>query len=100
MLNAVDNNLLLFLQSREKFINATKHLLDFFDYLNDDQILNECTQIQELNSMIDQSTFIEWNKYNMTHWTNGCKRGHGGHFLEDGHLIVANKVIEYFNKLT
>lgn len=99
MFNAVDNNLSLFLQSREKFINATKHLLEFFDCLDDNQILDECTQIQELNSMIDQSTFIGWNKFNMNTLTNGCKRGHGGHFLEDGHILVANKVLEYYNKL-
>lgn len=100
MLNAGGNNLSLFLQSREKFINATKHLLDFFNYLNDDQLLNEYTQIQELNSMIDPSTFIGWNKYDMQELTNGCTRGPGGHFLEDGHIAVANKVIEHYNKPT
>jgi len=98
MINTSQNNLPVFLQHQEKFISATRHLLDFFDYLNDEQILNECTQIQELNSMIDTSTFIGWNKYSMAELSTGCKVGPNGHFLEDGHIKVADKVIECYNK--
>ena len=100
MLNTCDNNLSSWLQSRETFINATKHLLDFFDYLNDDQLLDEHTQIQDLVSMIDTSTFLEWNSWTITDLSLSYKCGPKGHILEEGHQAVANKVIEYYNKIT
>jgi hypothetical protein len=99
MLNTTSNNLSLWLQPREKFINATKSLMDFFDYLNDDQLLNEHLQIQELNSLVDQSTFIEWNRWSIIDLKSIYPCGQGGHLLEDGHQEVANKVIECYNKI-
>ena len=99
MLNTLDNNLSAWLQPREKFINATRHLLGFFDYLNDDQLLNEHVQIQELNSLIDKSTFIEWNSWTIFDLRSNYPSGPGGHLLEDGHQAVANKVVEYYNKI-
>jgi hypothetical protein len=98
MLNTASNNLPAWLQPQEKFINATKHLLDFFDYLNDDQLLNEHLQIQELHSMIDTSTFIEWNSWSIRDLCSSYPCGPGGHILEDGHQAVANKVVKYYNK--
>ena len=98
MLNTSGNNLLSWLQPRDKFINSTKHLLDFFDYLNDDQLLNEHDQIQDLVSMINFSTFVEWNSWAITDLTSSYKCGLGGHLLEDGHQAVANKVIKCYNK--
>lgn len=98
MLNTTDNHLPAWLQPREKFINATRHLLDFFDCLNDDQLLNEHLQIQELHSMIDKSTFIEWNNWSIESLLSSYPCGPGGHLLEDGHRAVANKVVEYYNK--
>tara|TARA_R110000803_G_C11961027_1_gene318705 strand:+ start:258 stop:1004 length:747 start_codon:yes stop_codon:yes gene_type:complete len=99
MLNTTGNNLSAWLQPQEKFINATKHLLDFFDYLNDDQLLNEHLQIQELHSMIDKSTFIEWDSWAITDLCSSYPCGKGGHLLEAGHQAVANKVVECYNKL-
>ena len=98
MLNTSDNNLSLWLQSRGKFINSTKHLLSFFDCINDDQLLEEHTQIQKLNSMIDTSTFIEWSNWSINQLSFAYKCGPGGHILEEGHQAVANKVIECYNK--
>jgi hypothetical protein len=98
MLNTTSNNLSLWLQPREKFINATKILLNFFNYLNDEQLLNEHLQIQELNSLVDQSTFIEWNRWSITDLKSIYPCGQGGHLLEDGHQEVANKVIKHYNK--
>jgi hypothetical protein len=100
MLNAFNNNLAAWLQPRDKFIDATKNLLDFFDYLNDDQLLNEHDQIQELVSMIDFSHFVDWNSWEIFKLASNYKCGPGGHILEDGHQAVANKVIECYNKIT
>jgi hypothetical protein len=86
------------LQPQEKFINTTKHLLGFFDYLDDDQLLNEHKSIQNLISMIDLSTFIGWSNWFITELTSSYPCGPGGHILENGHQAVANKVLEYYNR--
>ena len=98
MLNTVGNNLSSWLQPRENFTNSTKHLIDFFDYSNDDQLLNEHDQIQNLILMLDTSTFIEWNSWKITDLLSIYKCGPAGHILEDGHQAVARKVIECYNK--
>jgi hypothetical protein len=100
MLNTINNNLSLWLQTRDKFINSIKHLLPFFNYLNDDQLLNEHDQIQQLVSMIDTSTFIKWNTWTIINLSSSYKCGPGRHILEDGHQAVANQVIECYNRIT
>jgi hypothetical protein len=100
MLNTMSNDLSSWLQSREKFINSTRHLIEFFDYLDDTQLLNEHAQIQDLNSMIDTSTFIEWSNWAITDLKSTYKCGPTGHILEEGHQAVANKVIKHYNNLT
>ena len=98
MLTTVSNNLSAWLQPQEKFINATRHLLDFFNYLDDDQLLNEHLQIQELHSMINKSNFIEWNNWSINNLCSSYPCGPGGHLLEKGHQAIANKVIDCYNK--
>lgn len=100
MLNASDNNLALWLQPRDKFIAATKHLLNFFEFLSDDELLKQCNQIQELNAMINPKNFIDWNHWAITDLSSIYQCGPRGHILEDGHRAVANKVIECYNKIT
>jgi hypothetical protein len=100
MLNTSNNNLPLWLKPQEKFIDSTKHLIDFFDYANDDQLLEEHTQIQKYNSMIDTSTFIEWANWSITDLSTTHECGPGGHILEEGHQAVANKVIDCYNTTT
>jgi len=99
MLNTVNNHLTVWLQARDKFINSTKHLMSFFNYLDDNQLLNEHDQIQEVVSMIDTSTFIGWNSWTITNVPYTYKRGSRGHILEDGHRAVASKVIECYNSI-
>lgn len=98
MLNTFSNNLENFLQPHSRFINATKHLIQFFDYINDDQLLNECTQIQNLNSLIDKSKFIRWNNWSIKDLKSTYKYGPGGHLLEDGHVAITDIVTDFYNK--
>jgi hypothetical protein len=51
------------------------------------------------NTLIDTSKFAGWPKDGMAEWTRGCKRGPRGHFLEDGHKQVANKIYEHIRHL-
>lgn len=99
MLNTFDNNLTLWLQPVEKFISANKHLISFFDCVNDTQLLEEQQIIQDLVSMIDKFKFIKWGDW---HISSLCKKypcGPGGHILEDGHKQVADIVTTFYNNL-
>jgi len=98
MLNAVENNLEKWTSPKDKFIFNVKPLLDFFDYLNDDQILAEYNNIQTLLSMIDYSYYLDFNQWCITDCNKEFQFGKGGHPLEDGHNAIADKLINFYNK--
>jgi hypothetical protein len=98
MLNTMCNNLHRWLQHADLFIVSTRDLIDFFDYVNDEQLLQEQKQIQQLVSLIDKSKFIGWNEWSITSLRTDYPCGPRGHILEDGHQAVAKKVLEYYNK--
>jgi hypothetical protein len=52
-----------------------------------------------LDDQIDTEYFLGWPKETMMEWTYGCTKGPGGHFLEQGHEIVADKIYEYIRHL-
>lgn len=41
--------------------------------------------------------FLGWPDESMAEWTDGCAKGPGGHFLEQGHQQVADKIYEYIS---
>jgi len=99
MINTAGNNYLpVWLQPEDHFIESTKHLIDFFDYVSDNQLINEHHQIQSLVSMVDTSTFVEWPTWDLSKISSTCPRGPGGHLLENGHKEIAKKIIEHYNK--
>lgn len=49
--------------------------------------------------LIDTSKYIGWGSSGMAEWVGKVKRGAGGHFLDDGHHIVAEKVFNFINEL-
>jgi hypothetical protein len=62
---------------REKLKQLTKHLVD----------------------KVNSKYYLGWPDESMMEWTYGCAKGPGGHFLEDGHKIVAEKINEYIRHL-
>jgi len=48
---------------------------------------------------IDKTKFMCFNESGMIEWTEGCKKGPNGHFLEKGHQIVADQIYEYIRNL-
>jgi hypothetical protein len=57
---------------------------------------NNITQLAE---QIDTNYFLGWPNDQMVEWTYGCAKGPGGHFLEDGHRKVAEKINEHIRSL-
>lgn len=48
---------------------------------------------------IDMTNWIDFGKAGMVEWTYGTKKGPFGHPLEDGHIIIANKIYEHIRNL-
>lgn len=98
MINTMQNDLISWLQPRERFIESCHDLLNFFDYLDDEQLLREHQKIQGLVTLIDQSKFVSWKKWCITDLKKTHICGPGGHILESGHQEVAKKVLEHYNQ--
>jgi lysophospholipase L1-like esterase len=55
---------------------------------------------QELyEQQVNRDTFLGFDDSGMIEWVEGCKKGPGGHFLEDGHQIVADRIYEHIRHL-
>jgi hypothetical protein len=48
---------------------------------------------------INTDTFIDFGKAGMIEWAHECTFGPNGHFLEDGHQLVAEKIYEHIRNL-
>jgi hypothetical protein len=57
-------------------------------------------KLSSLSSQIDTNYFIGWAKESMMDWTYGYAKGPNGHFLEQGHQVVADKIYEYIRNLS
>jgi hypothetical protein len=61
---------------------------------------------QDLLRQVDITRFLGWPNESMLEWTIDCPtgnkwpilRGPGGHFLDEGHAIVANKIYDSLTK--
>jgi len=54
---------------------------------------------QDLLDKIDYTQFIEWPTNGMAEWTFGCPKGKSSHFLDKGHIKVADKYYEHIGNL-
>lgn len=66
--------------------------------------LENCGDLKELEKQIQKTNFLGWSNNNapfenMMDWTYGSPKGPQGHFLEQGHEQVADKIYEYIRHL-
>lgn len=52
-----------------------------------------------LTDQIDQSRFLGWPDEQFVTWTHHAPKGPNGHFLEEGHQLVAEKINEYIRTI-
>ena len=55
--------------------------------------------VPQLADQIDPTYYIGWPNETMMEWTYGVSKGPNGHFLEQGHEIVADKIYEHIRHL-
>lgn len=53
----------------------------------------------KLVNSVDTSTYIDWPMMGASDWTYGTPHGPGGHFLDDGHRIVAERLNEHIRNI-
>jgi lysophospholipase L1-like esterase len=53
---------------------------------------------QDLMSKIDTTYFLGWPFESMQEWTTNLPKGPGTHFLEQGHVAIANKLYNFLVK--
>ena len=97
MVNTFNNNLSIWLSPKDKFITALRPLITAFDGYSDEQLLEEYDNIQLLVNLIDTTKFIEWNKWHIASIvsTSNIPCGPNGHFLDEGHRIVMERIISH-----
>ena len=69
---------------------------------NDRQKLHTTIFVKEFSkftNQIDSRHFVGLLTESMMGWTYGTPKGPGGHFLEKGHVVVANKIYEHIRNL-
>jgi len=54
---------------------------------------------QDLINHIDTRDYIGWFDSGSSVWTYGVPHGPGGHFLEEGHEIVADKIFDHIKRI-
>lgn len=74
--------------------------LNNIKYLMMDTICNEYYKKKTYGSeiyftQIDTKNYIDFRTAGMCEWTYGCALGSNGHFLEDGHQQVAERIYDY-----
>lgn len=61
--------------------------------------LRHLESYSHLINQIDSKYFLGWPNTTMMGWSYGTKMGLGGHFLEEGHIKVADKIYEHIRLL-
>ena len=54
----------------------------------------------DLLNQIDEQYYPGWPTESMMEWTYGCSSGPAGHFLEEGHQRIADKIYEHIRNLS
>jgi hypothetical protein len=88
---------IVLLQSFLKTNNKKYIMLDTFDNNSSKHRFQE--KNKDLLNQIDKFSYLGWPNETMMEWTHGSPNGPRGHFLEQGHAIVANKVYEHIRHL-
>jgi hypothetical protein len=79
-------------QQNKKYLMLDSFGNNFDDFRHDKQIAH-------LMNQVAGRYYMGWLKDNMTDWTYTTPKGPNGHFLEEGHLRVADKIYGYIHHL-
>ena len=92
---------IIMLQSYLKQINKRYIMLDSFNRCYDKNSSKDKLKelAKHLLDKVDQTNYLGWPNETMMEWTYRTPQGSRGHFLEDGHKIVSDKIYEHIRHL-
>lgn len=74
-------------QQNMKFIMLSTCLNEYYHHTHH-------YKMKQRVDLIDPKYYLGWPTEGMAEWTQGCKRGPNGHFLDEGHQRVSDKLYE------
>jgi hypothetical protein len=83
-------------QNNKKYLMLTSFNQNY-GALNTSSLRLSC---RDLLKQIDSTYYVGWPNESMMEWTYNTPQGPGGHFLEQGHEKVADKIYEYIRNLS
>ena len=79
----------------QNFLNANNKKYIMLDAFGN----NNYRKNDVIAKQIDSTYYVGWPTTTMMEWTHGTSQGPNGHFLEQGHEIVADKIYEHIRHL-
>ena len=84
----------------QSFLRTKNIKYIMLDVLHNDYYKNNTKSLKDnYFELIDKERYLGFNLEGMCEWTYGCKQGPNGHFLEEGHQIVADKIYDHIRHL-
>ena len=83
----------------QSYVRQQGKKLLMLDAYGNNIMLRRSDEFAPIRDQIDSANFIGWPIGTMAEWTYGTPQGSGGHFLEEGHAIVADKIYEHIRSL-
>jgi hypothetical protein len=95
----------------EKFLNQVLLMQGFLKSRNQKYVMCNTLQnehykrvtperLMPLFNQVDTNSFVGFGTEGMVEWAYGFEKGPRGHFLDDGHKMVANKIYEHIRNLS
>ncbi len=85
----------------QSFLNTLGIKYIMMDVLHNEYYRKNIKELRDnYFNLIDKEKFLGFNSKGMCEWTYKCKQGPNGHFLEEGHQIVADKIYEHIRHLS
>jgi hypothetical protein len=85
----------------QTFLKANNKNYIMLDAFGNNKVRNRFTEKnQDLLNQIDTTKYLGWPNESMMEWTYSTPQGPRGHFLEQGHEIVADKIYEHIRNLS
>jgi lysophospholipase L1-like esterase len=82
-------------QHNQQYLMLMSHMTQWYNEL----FLVQSDVHSDLGQYVDTSFFLGWPNSSMVDWVKHCPHGTGGHFLDEGHTKVAEKINEYIRNL-
>jgi hypothetical protein len=83
----------------QSYLSSINKKLIMLDAYGNNAPIRMLPEFIVIRNQINADNFLGWPRTTMSEWTHGTPHGPGGHFLEEGHAIVADKIYKHIQNL-